>query len=424
MPYRRRSYTKTAWIRSVLPYSIALGPVSTIFQLLILNLNGTVIDVGIALTIYNIVTIPASIFWGFVTDRFHKRKPLILISYTLTGGLLLAFFFAGTVYSLSLLYGVFSLATTASTTPLNLLVMETERKKKWASAFARLSVMTSIGQTAGLILSMIWASFYQLSYIVIVLAILSLVSAGLSLIMIKEPAIFFERQVIALTKISLFERLKTVPHFFLRIPRLNDFKRIFRTLRYDLTRQTSLLYISICGFYLASGLFNTSLVPSLEANQISSLLIFLVTTTGMLVQIISFRYAGVYTEKLFLVKASVVGLALRSIAYGILGVSALTVSGIWYFVAVLVFYPLAAGVAYAIYYTASNTMVFNTLGHMGQGYSLGVYSALVGIAMMSGSLISGFTSFYIGYSATFILATVFLAISVWLISLLSHRRLH
>jgi len=424
MPYRRRNQTKTAWIRSVLPYSIALGPVSTIFQLLILNLNGTVVDVGVALTIYNIITIPASIFWGFVTDRFQKRKPLILISYTLMGGLLLTFFFASTVYSLSLLYGVFSLATTASTTPLNLLVMETERKKKWASAFARLSMMTSIGQTTGLILSMIWASFYQLSYIVIFLAILSLISAGLSLIMIKEPAIFFERQVIALTKISLFERLKTVPHFFLRIPRLNDFKRTFRTLRYDLTRQTSLLYISICSFYLASGLFNTSLVPSLQANQISSLLIFLVITIGMLVQIISFRYTGVFAEKLVLVKASVVGLALRSITYGILGVSALTVSGIWYFVAVLIFYPLAAGVAYAIYYTASNTMVFNTLGHMRQGYSLGVYSALVGIAMMSGSLISGFTSFYIGYSATFILAAVFLAISIWLISLLSHKRLH
>ena len=67
-------------------------------------------------------------------------------------------------------------------------------------------------------------------------------------------------------------------------------------------------------------------------------------------------------------------------------------------------------------------MVFNTLGHMGQGSSLGVYSAFVGIAMMSGSLISGFTSFYVGYSATFILSSAFLAISLWLISMSFHKR--
>ena len=422
MPYRNTSNKKTAWLQSVLPYSVALGPVSTIIQLLILDLHGTVIDVGIALTIYNIITIPASIFWGFITDRFNKRKPLILLSYVLTAGVLLAFFFAATVYSLFLLYGVFSLATTASTTPLNLLVMETQRKKKWANSFARLSMVTSIGQTAGLILSMIWTSIYQLSYLVIALAVLSLVSAALSQIMIKEPAIAFERQVIAMTKVSLFERLKMVPHFFLKVPRLNDFKHTYRTLRYDLTRQISVIYLSIFGFYIASGLFNTSLIPSLQANQISSFLIFLVTTIGMLIQIVSFKYAGAYIEKLSLAKASIVGLALRAVAYGVLGVFAFIVSGIWYFVAVIIFYPLAAGVAYSIYYTASNTMVFNTLGHMGQGSSLGVYSAFVGIAMMSGSLISGFTSFYVGYSATFILSSAFLAISLWLISMSFHKR--
>jgi MFS family permease len=412
----------TRWIQSVLPYSIALGPVSTVVQLLILNFHGTVIDVGIAVTLYNAVIIPASIVWGFITDRFHKRKPLIMLSYLLTAGLLVAFFFAGTVYSVSLLYAMFSLATTASTTPLNLLVMETERKQRWATGFARLSMITSIGQTVGLLLSMTWTLFSQLSYIVIVLAIFSLISAGLSVLMIKEPAVIFERQVIAMTKQSLFERLKTASPFFLRIPRLNDFKRMFRALRYDLTRKVPLLYFSIFGFYLASGIFNTSMVPSLQANQISSLLIFFVTTIGMLVQIVSFKYAGPYTEKMSPSKASIVGLALRSIAYGIMGVFVFAVSGIWFLVAMLIFYPLAAGLAYAIYYTASNTMVFNTLGNARQGSSLGVYSALVGIAMMVGSLISGFTSFYIGYYATFILAAVFLAISSWLISILVHQQ--
>jgi TM2 domain-containing membrane protein YozV len=65
-------------------------------------------------------------------------------------------------------------------------------------------------------------------------------------------------------------------------------------------------------------------------------------------------------------------------------------------------------------------MVFNTVaGHRGNGYSLGVYSALVGIATMVGSLISGLASFYLGFGVTFLLAGASLTVSIWLVSLLN-----
>ena len=175
-------------------------------------------------------------------------------------------------------------------------------------------------------------------------------------------------------------------------------------------------------FYLAAGIFNTSLVPSLKANNLSSFLIFLVTTVGMMIQIISFKYAGPYIEKKSPVKAAVGGLLLRSVCYGFLGVSLYIISGVWFLVPALIFYPLAAGIAYSVYYTASNTMVFNTLRGGRQGSSLGVYSALVGIATLLGSLFSGFTSFFLGFSATFIIAAACLGFSAWLASLLQHTK--
>ncbi len=419
-PSSPKKVSHVAWINSILPISIAVGPVSTIIQLFILNLHGTVIDVSLAITLYNSVSIPAAIVWGFVTDRAHRRRPIIIISYLATAGILVSFILAKTAYSLSLLYALFSFATTASTTPLNLLIMETERKQKWATAFARLSMISSVGNTLGLFLSLAWSLFFAIDYIVVALAILSVISAGLSALMIKEPNIIFERQIITMTKNSFFQRLQTIPYIFIKIPRLNDFKREFRTLRYELTRQVPLLYFSIFAFYLGSGIFNTSLVPALQANHISTLLIFLVTTTAMLVQTVSFRYAGPYTEKRSLVKATVGSLILRSTCYGLLGISAYLVAGAWFLAPALIFYPLAAGIAYSIYYTASNTMVFNTLRHTNQGSSLGVYSALVGIATMAGSLISGFTSFYLGFYTTFITAAVCLAVSSWLISTSVH----
>ena len=232
----------------------------------------------------------------------------------------------------------------------------------------------------------------------------------------------FERQAIALNKPSFFHRILAVPVFFLRVPRWNDFKRVFRDIKYELTRQVPILYFSIFMFYLASGIFNTSLVPSLQANNVSIFLIFLVTTVAMIVQIISFRYAGPYTEKKSPVKAAVGGLVLRSICYGFLGVLLYIISGGWFLAPVLIFYPLAAGIAYSVYYTASNTMVFNTLRGGRQGSSLGVYSALVGAATLLGSLVSGFTSFFLGFSTTFIIAAACLGFSAWLASLLQHTK--
>jgi len=411
-----------AWVDAILPFNIALGPVGTLIQLLILNLNGTVIDVALAITLFNAVGVPAALVWGFVTDRFQRRKTIIVASYLATAAILVSFLFANTGYLISLLYAAFSFATSASTTPLNLLIMETERKQKWATAFARFSMVTSIGQTVGLLLSVGWGLFFSLNYMVVPLAILSIISAALAVLMIKEPSVTFERQAIALNKPSFFHRIFAVPVFFLRVPRLNDFKRIFRDIKYELTRQVPILYFSIFLFYLASGLFNTSLVPSLKANSVSSFLIFLVTTIAMAVQIISFRYAGPYTERKSPVKAAVGGLVLRSLGYGFLGVSMYIISGVLFLAPVLIFYPLAAGIAYSVYYTASNTMVFNTLRGGRQGSSLGVYSALVGVATLLGSLFSGLTSFFLGFSTTFIIAAACLGVSAWLALLLQHTK--
>jgi MFS family permease len=416
---KNRAY---AWVDSVLPFNIAFGPVGTLIQLLILNLHGTVIDVALAITLFNAVGVPAALVWGWVTDRFHRRKPIIVASYLATAAILTSFLFANTGYLVSLLYAAFSFATSASTTPLNLLIMETERKQKWATAFARFSMLTSIGQTVGLILSVGWGLFLSLNYLVVPLAVLSIISAALSVLMIKEPSVVFERQVIAMNKPSFFHRILAVPIFFLRIPRLNDFKRVFRDLKYELTRQVPILYFSIFMFYLASGIFNTSIVPSLRANNVSSFLIFLVTTVAMVVQIIAFKYAGPFTERKSPVKAAVGGLVARSLGYGFLGVSLYVISGVWFLAPVLIFYPFAAGIAYSVYYTASNTMVFNTLRGGRQGSSLGVYSALVGIATLLGSLASGFTSFFLGFSITFIIAAACLVFSAWLASLLEHSK--
>lgn len=399
----------TRWFYSLLPADIAAGPVGTLIQLYILELHGTVIDVGLAITLFNAVSIPAAVIWGYVTDRFQSRKTIIVLSSVAISANLILLPLASSISGAALIYALFSLVSSASATPANLLIMESQRKSHWASAFARFSMISSVGTTMGLVLGLAWSNYLPISLLVLPLSALSLASALLSFVMIKEPAISFEHEFIVLQKRSLQQRLLTIPLVFLRLPNIVDFKSVFKGLRSALTRQLPLLYLSIFVFYLASGLFNTSFVPSLRAAGLSASVVFLISMVAMVAQTASFYLAGPYVEKRDLRKSAVAGLLLRSGCYGGIGLLAGLAGGLTYLGGTLVLYPLAGGLAFAIYYTSSNTMIFNTLGAKNQGSRLGVYSALVGVATMLGSFVSGYLSFYFGYLATFVLAAACLA---------------
>ncbi len=407
------------WFYSILPAAVAAGPVGTLVQLYILELHGSVIDVGLATTLFNGVSIPAAIFWGYVADRFHRRKLIIALSSLGIGGNLILLLAVSTVPGVAFVYALFSLLSSASATPLNLLVMETQHKSRWAATFAKLSMVSSIGTTLGLVLGAVWSEFLPLQVLVVPLALLTLTSAALSFVVIKEPSFLFEREMIVMQNRSFFQRLLALPLTFLRVPRVTDFKSVFKGLRYQLTQQLPVLYLSIFSFYISSGLFNTSFVPSLTIAGLTESEVFLVILAGMVVQTLAFYFAGPYIERGSLQKTATAGLLLRAVGYGSVGVSAAFLSGLPYLGASLVFYPLAAGVAFAAYYTASNTMIFNTIGQRGRGSRLGVYSALVGVAGMVGSILSGYISFFLGVDATFLLAALFLVAAAGLTRLLS-----
>ena len=161
--------------------------------------------------------------------------------------------------------------------------------------------------------------------------------------------------MIVLQKPSFSHRLLAVPMMFLHVPRLHDFKRVFNGLRHELTSQVPVLYLSIVFFNVAGGIFNTSLTPSMSRNNLSQSDIYAVYLMAMVIQVIAFRYAAPYIARRTLVKTAVGGLVIRSICYASMGVSVYLVSGIWYIVPSIIFYPIAAGIAYAIYYTSSST---------------------------------------------------------------------
>jgi MFS family permease len=410
------------WFYSQLPLDVASGPVSTLVQLYILELHGTVIDVGLAITLFNAVSIPAAILWGYVTDRFQSRRTILALACVAVSANLIILPVARSISGVAFIYAIFSLASSASATPANLLIMETQPKPRWASAFATFSMISSVGTTLGLLLGIAWSGFLPISLLVVPLSALSLSSAVLSILLIKEPALTFEREIIVLQRRSLQQRLLAIPLIFMRIPNLVDFKSVFKGIRSTLTRQLPLLYLSIFVFYVASGLFNTSFVPSLRGAGLSASEVFLVSMLANIAQTVSFAFAGPYVEGRDLRKAAVAGLAVRLSCYAGIGILAGFTPGIDYLGGNVILYPIAGGLAFAIYYTASNTMIFSTLGAKNQGSRLGVYSALVGVATMIGSFASGYISFYLGFTETFVLAAACLGVCALLVPAVSAKQ--
>ena len=403
---------------------MATGPLGAMVQLYLLYLDGQVLGTiysGLASAVYNGISIPAALFWGVTIDRLHKRRSLIALSYTLTALALVSFYFDRTAEGTIATYSVISFVSFASATPLNLLIMETEKKGKWAGAFANLSMVSSVGNVAGLVLSTVWTDILggpelaAIRALFLLMSALSVTSAGLSLIMIKEPAFVFERETIVRRRPSFFSRLLANPVFFLVIPSVSDFRRAFRGLRSSLTQQVPLFYISTIFFYVSSGLFNTSFVPAMHLFSMPDQQVLGVILAGMVVQTLAFRVAGSFVGRRSLISTSIQGLLIRGWSYFGVGVAALFLSGPSFVIPALILYPLAGGIAFAVYYTSANTMMFSTVQSKSAGAALGVYSAVVGIAAMGGSLVSGFISVGVGYSTTFILSGILLFAAVGIV---------
>ena len=412
---------KTAWLYSVFPVSVATGPLGTMVQLYLIYLNGQALGTiygSLAMAIYNGISIPAALFWGLATDRLHKRRALIALSYGLMAIALVSFFFDRTTLGTISRYSVISFVSVASATPLNLLIMETEQKSRWASAFAKLSMVSSVGNVGGLLLSVVWADLLPNNLIILFVPMgaLSVASSALALATISEPAFIFERETVALRKPSFFSRLRANPVFFIGVPFASDFKRVFRGLRSSLTAYVPLFYISTILFYISSGLFNTSFAPAMHNFSMPDQEVFAVILAGMVVQTLAFQASGKFVEARSLVTSSVQGLLLRGGSYLAIGVGALILGGPLFLVPTLIFYPLAGGIAFAVYYTSANTMMFNTVHGKAAGAALGVYSAVVGIATMAGSLASGFMSVYLGYYTTFVIAGALLLAAVGVVA--------
>ncbi len=385
-----------------------MGPISTIITLYILQLGGTVIDVSYAIALAGAVAIPAALFWGVVSDVFQRRKAQIVVAYAGLAVLLVAFALLHSVAGIVLTYGLYAFVTAASATPQNLLVMETSQKQKWARSFSRLQYMASLGSTIGFTIAVVIASLLSLKELMLALAAMAVVSSALTVLLVYQPQEKMSREGFASNLYAFMSRIFVSPVMILRVPTLSRIRRLWAKMHGSTSdyAKLAIIYEAIFVFSLGSGLFNTAYPAGLDQVGLTQSNVFLVILSGMAIQAVAFYILGKRSTDGRKLPTIVNSLSLRSASYIVIGAAFIFYSKIGALITGLIFYPIASGIAYAFYYTASNTLVFDSLKGIGRGSALGAYTALMGVGTFLGALISGYSAFYLGYWVTFVVGGI------------------
>jgi len=156
---------------------------------------------GILSAVALFFAIPASFFWGYVCDKTRRYKRYILLSFFGSTVFLYLFTLTTAVYMLIVLYAVLSIMHVAHEAPKNVLIAELYSHEDWEKSFAFYEGFTEVGWLIGLLLGFVLSTIGAGSgNTLFVCSALNLVAFILSFLLVKDPALIFERGLVSIEK--------------------------------------------------------------------------------------------------------------------------------------------------------------------------------------------------------------------------------
>lgn len=412
------------WPYITLPANIAIGPISALIILQILALNGTVLDASYAITLGTAITIPASYLWGKISDAYNSRRRQIIVSYIGITICIAALFFSKSVLAIILAYVALNFFSIANATPLNLLVMETTAKEHWPSTFSKLQTISSVGQTLGYVVAVFATTSTNLSGLVLLLVTASIISILMSDKLVWSPPVKATRLSILKNSFAFISRMLMHPIISVQEPTSKFFSRIFKlkrvSKRLEHTNYITLLYLAGFIFFAGSAILNTIYPAGLSQSGLKESNVFFVLLFALILQTSTFFYSGRYVESHLTHSVIRRSLVFRAVCYLLIAVSFIFLTGSEFFFSNVIFYALASGVSYSLYYTASYSLIFKELKGIDKGSGLGVYSTITSIGTLAGAYLSGQLAYHYGYGVTFIMAGFLVFLTFYLYTLMPH----
>lgn len=412
-----------SWLLAFIPINAATSGFGVALPLLILvPLAGAWTDVALAAMVFNVAVIFASMFWGYIADRYRNRRAMLLVNYL---GFAVVYLLLAEVHSLSVLYALYAavgLLAPAGASAGNLLVLEKFGAEERPAGYASLQEMSMIGAVAGLLGGYFWLQAHEsLELLLWVLAALAAASAVWASLAIREPARRAVTRDVAHQPEGLASRVRQAVGFRIPIPFFplrpslarGGWGRFRRWAREEVHHELPLVLAASFLFNLSSNLFNISYTPYLYAVGVGAASIFLVNFANNIAQTLAFPATGTMTGRVGPDRLVARATYLRTLGY--LAVAAFTflpaLFGAAAFGANVAAFAIL-GAAIAVYSTGSSMVLFRSLEGRDAGRLLGLSSALGGVAAVGGAALSGALSIVGSYRLVFLVSAGALLVSL------------
>ena len=177
----------------------------------------------------------------------------------------------------------------------------------------------------------------------------------------------------------------------------------------------ALLFMSTFFFTTASALINTVFTPFLADYGVSDSQIFALSLVNVIIQTITYRYVTRLVTRFGGVRAGSYAILVRGSLYFLLAICALSLRDTSLFIVGTVIFA-GIGALFAIWNSSTSFMLFSSLGNGRQGNLLGGYNALANLGTVVGAFITGYLSFYEGYSTAFGVAAILMLVSFFVLT--------
>jgi MFS family permease len=397
------------WIWYILPSQITAEGLRTVIPLYVIFLGGDIGEVSLVAALHYGAAALGSLFWGKVIDRFHVRRAVLIVSFFfiiiccfwlyLTNDLF-------TLFAISPIIGFFLVGKNPVT---HLLVMESAPKNQWSWLFARTSIIATFGMFGAMIIGAVWSVYFDLSPYFLICA----VSTGIALVFtttIKGSRFHLERSSIAH---SIHGLSYSFTHFHLIFPKileLYDFKHIISIFRGKVSHEIGILFLANFLFYFGSNIYFTAYTPFLKHFDFADSIVFLIYAIQTCTMIAIFFVAPKLISRLGEDRAILIAYAPRILAVLVAGLIIPIMIGTGIFVVSIISVGLMV-IAFSIFSIASSVIFFKSIPQGFEGKYLGVNSAITGIGVFAGAIVTGVLTNLVGYTNLFLIAAVILGFS-------------
>ena len=409
------------WIWYLLPSQITAQGLSTVIPLYVIFLGGNIGEVAIIAALQNGAVAIGSLAWGRIMDRFHNKRSILVISSFFILLCSLGMYFTSSIYILYGLATILGFFMVAKGPVTQLLVMESVQKNLWSWLFARTSIISTLGMLVAMAVGTFGSFYFDLRPYFLICA----ASSGAAMVLstaVKGESIHLERSSIAHSLHGLRYSISNYHFIFPKNLEAYDFRHITALFKGKISHEIGIFYLASFFFYFGSNIYFTAWTPFLKNLKYSDSDVFLNYFIQMATMLVIFFIAPKIISKLGEERSTMLAFLPRILAVMIPAISSIFLVGILGF-PVTIASACFMVIGFSIFSTSSSVIFFKSIPQGFEGKYLGVNSAVTGVGIFVGSLVTGELTKFSGYSTMFIFASSILVVSMILFRVYFRYRL-